>query len=462
MDLDDLSKPERTLWAAFPTGALVDLRSGDPDEDDPVNAGGWSADRLVRAEVVMALLLGDLEKGCAPAIRLVGARISGRLDVMAAMISHALVLSRCRLDEAPRFVEATTRTVRISDCHLPGFDGSRMRTEGILDFHRSVIEEQLCLDRAQVRLQGARIAGQLTFQNAVLDGTGTALYLTRLQADELRLLTARPIRGAIRLAQARVAALNENAAVWPAEIWLNGFTYDVIRHRTGRVAVAERIDWVSRGPFGYQPQPYEQLANFNRRAGYDDDVRRVLLAKQRHRRTTLSAPSRAVGRLLDVTVDYGYRPWLAGIWLALLLAVGTTVYALHHPHPLPGGPVPPFNPFIYTLDLLIPIGAFGLRDAYASTGTAQWLADALIATGWILATAVIAGITRTVRRDQPPHSPTHRNASAPTYRTRWPEVEARRNSRPLMAKLSAACSLQPPRRMQGTVDDDHSVTPDAV
>lgn len=184
----------------------------------------------------MALLLGDLEKGCAPAIRLVGARISGRLDVMAAVISHALVLSRCRLDEAPRFVEATTRTVRISDCHLPGFDGSRMRTEGILDFHRSVIEEQLCLDRAQViglvrlrgaavgdgtgeavaatglivdgdmecdagftargqvRLQGARIAGQLTFQNAVLDGTGTALYLTRLQADELRLLTARPIR----------------------------------------------------------------------------------------------------------------------------------------------------------------------------------------------------------------------------------------------------------------------------
>jgi hypothetical protein len=443
MDLDDLSKPERTLWAAFSTGAPVDLRSGDPDEDDPLNAGCWSADRMVRAEVVMALLLGagDLEKGHAPAIRLVGARISGRLDVMAAVTNHALVLSRCRLDKAPRFVEATTRTVRISDCHLPGFDGSRMRTEGILDFHRSVIEEQIRLDRAhvigpvrlrgaaigddsgeavaatglivdgdmecdagftargQVKLHGARIAGQLTFQNAVLDGTGTALYLTRLQADELRLLTARPIRGAIRLAQARVAVLNDTAADWPAEIWLNGFTYDVIRHRTGRVNVAERIDWVSRGPFGYQPQPYEQLANFYRRAGYDDDVRRVLLAKQRHRRTTLSAPSRAVGRLLDVTVGYGYRPWLAGIWLALLLAVGTTVYALHHPHPLPGGPVPPFNPFIYTLDLLIPIGAFGLRDAYASTGTAQWFADALIAAGWILATAVIAGITRTVRRD---------------------------------------------------------------
>jgi len=48
---------------------------------------------------------------------------------------------------------------------------------------------------------------------------------------------------------------------------------------------------------------------------------------------------------------------------------------------------------------LIPIGAFGLRTAYAPAGAAQWLADALIAAGWILATAVIAGITRTIRRD---------------------------------------------------------------
>ena len=57
------------------------------------------------------------------------------------------------------------------------------------------------------------------------------------------------------------------------------------------------------------------------------------------------------------------------------------------------------NAFAYTFDMLIPIGAFGLRSAYASTGPAQWLAYALIAAGWILATAVIAGITRTIRRD---------------------------------------------------------------
>jgi len=116
-------------------------------------------------------------------------------------------------------------------------------------------------------------------------------------------------------------------------------------------------------------------------------------------RTTLTAPGRTAGRLLDITVGYGYRPWFAAIWLALLLTAGTVVYTIDRPHALPGGPVPPFNAFTYTLDLLIPIGAFGLRNAYASTGPAQWLADGLIAAGWILATAVIAGITRTVRRE---------------------------------------------------------------
>jgi hypothetical protein len=316
-----------------------------------------------------------------------------------------------------------------------------MRTEGIVNFYQSVIESTLRLDGARVdgeitlrgakvgdgvteaiagnglivegdmecntgftaygrvALRRARVAGLLTFRDAVLTDARTAVDLARLEAGELCLRAAQPMTGALRLAQANVGTLDDDPAVWPPEIWLNGFTYDTIRHLTGRVPVAERIDWVSRGPYGYQPQPYEQLAGYYRRAGHDDDVRRILLAKQRHRRTTLSAAGRIAGRVLDATVGYGYRPWLAAIWLALLLAVGTTVYAIDQPHPLPGGPIPPFNPFTYTLDLLIPIGAFGLRTAYASTGSAQWLSYALIAAGWVLATAVIAGVAHAIRRD---------------------------------------------------------------
>jgi hypothetical protein len=296
------------------------LRSGDPDTDDPAKAGCWGKERRVRAEVVTALLLGacDLERGHFPAVRLRGARITGRVDLMGAVITHALVLEHCWFDEPLRFVEASTKTIRITSSHLLAFNGARMRTEGILNFHLSVIEgivrldraqvageisfrgarvgdgtgeaiagDGLCVDgdmecnagftaRGQVNLRGARIAGRLSFRGAILGATGTAVQLARLQADEVCLRTAQPITGAIRLAQARVAILDDDPAVWPPEIWLNGFTYETIRHLTGRVPVAERIDWVSRGPFGYQPQPYEQLAAYYQHAGHDDDVRHVL------------------------------------------------------------------------------------------------------------------------------------------------------------------------------------------
>jgi hypothetical protein len=39
-------------------------------------------------------------------------------------------------------------------------------------------------------LHGARIAGQLTFRDAVLAGTPVAVHLGRLQADELCLRTS--------------------------------------------------------------------------------------------------------------------------------------------------------------------------------------------------------------------------------------------------------------------------------
>jgi hypothetical protein len=165
------------------------------------------------------------------------------------------------------------------------------------------------------------------------------------------------------------------------------------------VPVGERLRWLDRDTIGYQPQPYGQLAAFYRRNGHEDEARRVLLVKQRRRRSALRPPEKAFGYLLDWTVGYRYRPWLAAIWLAALLTVGTAVFAAHPPHWVRGGPHPPFNAFIYSVDLLIPIGAFGLRDTYAPNGAAQWLAYTLIATGWILATAVIAGVSRAVGRN---------------------------------------------------------------
>lgn len=101
-----------------------------------------------------------------------------------------------------------------------------------------------------------------------------------------------------------------------------------------------------------------------------------------------------------MTVGYGYRPWLAGIWLLALILLGTLSFGTDSPTPVKQGEGAPFQPLVYTLDLLIPIGGLGQRTTwYWSNDSLQWLAYLLIAFGWVLTTAVIAGVTRTLQKN---------------------------------------------------------------
>ncbi|MFJ9562200.1 oxidoreductase [Streptomyces fuscichromogenes] len=263
-----------------------------------------------------------------------------------------------------------------------------------------------------VRLRGARISDDLTFEGAVLngppDGHGPSLAAVRMQAADFDFTLARSPSGPVDLRGSQVSRLHDNEHSWPGVVELDGFVYGSIKmaeatERRGAVtprdSVARRVAWIRRSP-GYNPQPYEQLASCYRKAGHDDDARRVLLAKQRHRRRTLPAAARVWGHLLDATVGYGYRPWLAGVWLLALTLLGTLSFGARTPHPVGQGAGAPFQPLVYTLDLLIPIGGLGQRAAwYWPQAGLQWLAYLLITFGWVLTTAVIAGVTRTLQKN---------------------------------------------------------------
>ena len=178
---NDLSGPERLVWNAFPRGTWVDLRVHDSAADDLQSAGSWDSSRTIRAEVVAALLLGAGadEPGRAPAIRLRGARISGRLDLMGATLRSPLVLEGCYFDDEPRFVESTARTVWIAASRLPGFNGTRMRLDGILNLRASTVSSAIRLDQAQ-------IAGQLCLRDvaAGADINEVVIAADRLNVDD--------------------------------------------------------------------------------------------------------------------------------------------------------------------------------------------------------------------------------------------------------------------------------------
>ncbi|MFF4344194.1 oxidoreductase [Kitasatospora sp. NPDC001540] len=260
--------------------------------------------------------------------------------------------------------------------------------------------------RGTVRLRGARISENVTFAGSVLDGPpdgrGPSLAAPLMQVVDFDLTLARQASGAVDLQGAQVSHLHDNDHSWPDVVELDGFVYGSIKTDGAgerRNSAAHRVAWIRRGP-GYHPQPYEQLASWYRKAGHDDDARRVLLAKQRHRRLTLPRAARAWGHLLDLTVGYGYRPWLAGLWLLALTLLGTLTFGTHSPEPVKEGEGAPFQPLVYTLDLLVPIGGLGQRTAwYWSSGSLQCLAYLLIAFGWVLTTAVIAGVTRALQKN---------------------------------------------------------------
>ncbi|MEW2134187.1 oxidoreductase [Streptomyces sp. NPDC005435] len=348
-------------------------------------------------------------------LSLVNAHLSGELLLSDAVVSHpgdwALVAGGLVMEGGLFCRRAVVHGgIRLLGAQLLGglhMEHARLRQpDGVALLADHAVVSTMALSQGftaegTVSLRGAQVTDQLTLDGAVLRAGGTALDCARMQAGVFVFTPAERPSGAVDLRNARVVTVHDREDAWPDTVRLQGFTYGFL-HESGdprAASVDRRVAWIRRHP-GYAAQPYEQLAAWYRQIGHDDDARRVLLARQRHRRGTLGLPARLWGHLLDTTVGYGYRPWLAGVWLAALVLLGTTVFAGHTPRPTEPGRVPPFNPFVYTLDLLIPIGGLGQRASwYWAGGATAWLSYGLVAAGWILTTAVLAGITRTLNRN---------------------------------------------------------------
>jgi hypothetical protein len=254
--------------------------------------------------------------------------------------------------------------------------------------------------RGAVSLADSKIGGSLDFTGALLgEPAGNALDLRGVTA---RTLVTRPATppDQIDLRHASVIVLDDEPATWPARLLLRGFTYENMEHDRS-VSVSTRLGWLEKDAEGYIPQPYEQLVSAYRRSGQEEAARKVALAKRRRQRQVLNPPGKIWNWLLYLTIGYGYRTWLAGLWLLGLMLAGAAVFAHAYPaemiatsrHPMP------FNAPIYTLDVLLPIINLGQQDSWQPTGIALWVYWALIILGWALTSALVAGLTGIVKQD---------------------------------------------------------------
>ncbi|WP_433382855.1 hypothetical protein ACQPZX_19760 [Actinoplanes sp. CA-142083] len=238
MPLDRLSDSEQAVVDAFRVGEMADLSQA----DDPI----------VRASVLRFLLLGGgppPERGDLPALRLTGARVTGRLELACADVTAPISLHACDFDEKIEIYEATLRQVSFRRCGLHGIDASDAvfvaglrlldcRSEGTLQLAGAHIANALLLDgtrlsdpvmaldgmrlnvggdvvaqngfrcRGEVRLTNAEVGGSLRWEGATLENPGG----TALRAQDLRVgaianfCTGFSADGALTLSYAQVTS----------------------------------------------------------------------------------------------------------------------------------------------------------------------------------------------------------------------------------------------------------------
>ncbi|CAL9357588.1 hypothetical protein SUDANB106_00597 [Streptomyces sp. enrichment culture] len=164
MEITELTPAELRVWRAFPLNEGVDLRES--ADDDPADGASWGPGRTVRAEVLRVLLLdGPTTGGRVPGLKLTGARVTGRLDLMYGTVEPAMRLRSCHFEKPPNLYGAQVRALVLSDSVLPGLTAGTLRVDIVLRMTG-------CRVTGPVRLAGAQLSGALFLDGAVLGVPG--------------------------------------------------------------------------------------------------------------------------------------------------------------------------------------------------------------------------------------------------------------------------------------------------
>ncbi|WNV91319.1 hypothetical protein [Umezawaea sp. Da 62-37] len=265
-----------------------------------------------------------------------------------------------------------------------------------------------------VRTRRAQIGRMANFAGAVLGDKldSHALNALGMQVPELVLTPVSPPKGKVTLRGASCTSLDDNETFWSAtgRIDLEDFRYDSLRHSIDPQddqAVLRRLRWLRQAMrHRYRPGPYDQLAALLRASGNEEHASTVLMEKQRLRYTAVAGGTRVVGPLVLLwswlqrsMVGYGYRPGRALGWLVVSWVLGSAYFAAGADLVvINADDTLEWNPWLFTIDLIVPIVDFGNKNRWQTHGASQWIASGLIVSGWVLATTVAAGLTRMLKR----------------------------------------------------------------
>ncbi len=181
-----LTEAERRMLAALEAGQAASFdppAAGEEDEqpaEPPPRAG--ENERTVRAALIrwLALDVSAAERLSHSGIRIVGARVNGRLDLSHSRVRLSLAFERCMLSEGLDLSFAETDALSLRGSVVAAQTGPALRAEGA--HVRGTLMLGRCRMDGETRLADALIDGHLWCRDAYLRGRAdTALYANGLR-----------------------------------------------------------------------------------------------------------------------------------------------------------------------------------------------------------------------------------------------------------------------------------------
>jgi hypothetical protein len=172
----NLSQAEHRLLRAAPKGEFA-VCGPSKNDDDPANdpakannkpeAGGWGADREIRADLIRWLCTDpEAIKTVDPrGVRVYAAKISGGLDLSYATVPLPLLLCRCNLANSSDFQRVKLPLLDLNGTYARSINMDGANVTGSIFLVRLKVE-------GEVRLIGAQIGGNLECDTAILKSPG--------------------------------------------------------------------------------------------------------------------------------------------------------------------------------------------------------------------------------------------------------------------------------------------------
>jgi len=203
----------------------------------------------------------------------------------------------------------------------------------------------------------------------------------------------------------------------PPKVDLAGAKFAFVNDIDGRALSGQQAVAVIRNSFShFSIAPYRQFAKWLGAEGDDAGVRLVSIAGERDALKKKSWWRKILGSVFGATVGFGYDPIRAVYWLIGVILIATAGFAIlydgtlfgivivaaHFPdgfRNMDAGSTVLFNPLTYAASAVLPAGGDILTSWRPATTAAELATLGFRAFGWILATAVLAGVAARVRRD---------------------------------------------------------------